>query len=100
MAECVVVGYGVFLWEGGQVPLGFLIGFLLYVNNFYGPMRQLATVWASFQMALAALDRISEVMALESNMPVIAAAATGSDSVLSFRQVWFHYPDGKEVLRD
>src|SRR5580692_4638678 len=100
LAQLIVVAYGIYLIEAGQVTLGLLIGFLLYVNNFYGPMRQLATVWASFQMAMAALDRISEVLALESNLPVIDAAAAESDSVLSFRQVWFQYPDGKEVLRD
>jgi ATP-binding cassette, subfamily B, bacterial len=100
LAQLTVVAYGIYLIQAGQVTVGLLIGFLLYVNNFYGPMRQLATVWASFQMALAALDRISEVLALESNLPVIEAAAVESNSVLSFRQVWFQYPDGKEVLRD
>jgi ATP-binding cassette subfamily B protein len=100
LAQLIVVAYGIYLIQAGQVTVGLLIGFLLYVNNFYGPMRQLATVWASFQMALAALDRISEVLALESNLPVIEAAAAESESVLSFRQVWFQYPDGKEVLRD
>jgi len=100
LAQLIVVAYGIYLIQAGQVTVGLLIGFLLYVNNFYGPMRQLATVWASFQMALAALDRISEVLALESNLPVIEAAAAESESILSFRQVWFQYPDGKEVLRD
>jgi ATP-binding cassette subfamily B protein len=100
MAQLIVVAYGIYLIEAGQVTLGLLIGFLLYVNNFYGPMRQLATVWSSFQLAMAGLDRISEVLALESNMPVIAATPAESDSVLSFRQVRFQYPDGKEVLRD
>jgi ATP-binding cassette subfamily B protein len=100
LAQLIVVAYGIYLIQAGQVTVGLLIGFLLYVNNFYGPMRQLATVWASFQMALAALDRISEVLALESNLPVIEAPAAQSESVLSFRQVWFQYPDGKEVLRD
>ncbi len=100
LAQLIVVAYGIYLIQAGQVTLGLLIGFLLYVNNFYGPMRQLATVWASFQMAMAALDRISEVLALESNLPVIEAAAAQAESVLSFRQVWFQYPDGKEVLRD
>jgi ATP-binding cassette, subfamily B, bacterial len=100
MAQLIVVVYGIYLIEAGQITIGLLIGFLFYVNNFYGPMRQLATVWSSFQLAMAALDRISEVLALESNLPVIEAAQVESDSVLSFRQVWFHYPDGKEVLRD
>ncbi len=100
LAQLLVVAYGIHLIERGQATIGLLIGFLFYVNNLYGPMRQLATVWSSFQLAMAGLDRISEVLALESNLPVIAAMAPESDSVLSFRQVWFQYPDGKEVLRD
>ena len=100
MAQLLVVAYGIWLIQRGQVTVGLLIGFLLYVNNFYSPMRQLAAVWASFQMAMAALDRISEVMSLESNMPVIDSTTPQSGSVISFRQVSFHYPDGKEVLRD
>jgi len=100
MAQLIVVAYGIYLIEAGQATLGLLIGFLFYVNNLYGPMRQLATVWASFQLAVAGLDRISEVLALESNMPVIGSVPAQANSVLSFRQVWFQYPDGKEVLRD
>ncbi len=100
LAQLLVVGYGIYLIEHGQATVGLLIGFLFYVNNLYGPMRQLATVWSSFQLALAGLDRISEVLALESNLPVIAAKAPECDSLLSFQQVWFQYPDGKEVLRD
>jgi ATP-binding cassette, subfamily B, bacterial len=100
IAQLMVVVYGIYLIEAHNITIGLLIGFLLYVNNFYGPMRQLATVWSSFQLAMAGLDRISEVLALESNLPVISGPQTPSGSVLSFRQVWFQYPDGKEVLRD
>src|SRR5580692_901267 len=76
LAMLLVVAYGIILIEAGQTTAGLLIGFLLYVNNFYGPMRQLATVWSSYQLALAALDRISEVLALESDMPVLPAGTT------------------------
>jgi len=100
LAQLLVVAYGIYLIGTGAVTLGLLIGFLLYVNSFYGPMRQLATVWSSFQLALASMDRISEVLALESDMPVIAAPEVRSESVLSFRQVHFHYPGGSDVLRD
>lgn len=100
LAQLLVVAYGIVLIDGGQLTVGLLVGFLLYVNSFYGPMRQLATVWSSFQLALAALDRISEVLALESNMPVISATPADSNAVLEFRKVHFQYPGGKEVLRD
>jgi len=100
LAMLFVVAYGIILIGATETTAGLLIGFLLYVNNFYGPMRQLATVWSSFQLALAALDRISEVLALESDMPILAAAPPESASVLQFRRVHFQYPGGKEVLHD
>jgi ATP-binding cassette, subfamily B, bacterial len=98
LAQLGVIAYGIYLIQNGQATVGVLIGFLMYVTRFYGPMRQLATVWASFQMAVAGLDRITEVLALESNMPVIAAQPSKSDSLLEFQRVRFQYPDGKEVL--
>jgi ATP-binding cassette subfamily B protein len=39
-------------------------------------------------------------MTLESDMPVLTAAPATSESVMAFRRVQFHYPDGAEVLRD
>jgi ATP-binding cassette, subfamily B, bacterial len=100
LAMLLVVAYGIILIGASETTAGQLIGFLLYVNNFYGPMRQLATVWSSYQLALAALDRISEVFALESDMPVLPAGTPESSSGLQFRQVHFQYPGGKEVLHD
>ena len=100
LAMLLVVAYGIILIGAAETTTGLLIGFLLYVNNFYGPMRQLATVWSSYQLALAALDRISEVLALESDMQVLAAGPSESTSVLQFRKVHFQYPGGKEVLHD
>src|SRR5439155_2065921 len=87
------------------LTIGLLIGFLLYVNSFYMPLRQLAMLWSSFQLALAAVDRISEVLALESNMPIIPAGSgdegAAPSSLLEFERVYFSYTGGKEeVLRD
>jgi len=101
VAQVVVLGYGIYLISAGRLTVGMLIGFLLYVNSFYLPLRQIAVLWSSLQMAVAAVDRISEVLALESNMPVIAApAAARSSGILEFRNVHFSYPGGKEVLKD
>jgi ATP-binding cassette subfamily B protein len=98
LAQLAVIAYGIYLISTGAATVGLVIAFLLYVNSFYGPLRQLATVWASFQFAVAGLDRISEVLALESDMPVIPAGAIESNTVMTFRDVSFHYPNGKEVL--
>ncbi len=101
LAQVIVIGYGIMLITGGQLTVGLLIGFLLYVNNFYQPLRQLAAVWASFQQALAALDRISDVMNMHSEMKTIRAKKTTTDTEvkLEFHNVHFSYPEGKEVLK-
>src|SRR6266850_2678905 len=100
LGQLVVLSYGIYLIASGSLTVGLLIGFLLYVNSFYLPLRQMAVLWSSFQLALAALDRISEVLALKSNMPVIPATMAASDALLEFDKVQFSYPGGKEVLRD
>jgi ATP-binding cassette subfamily B protein len=99
VASILVVGMGVWLIARGQLTVGLLIGYLLYVTSFYNPLRQLATVWSSLQMATAALDRVSEVLNLKSNleqMPAVAGAAPGA--LLAFENVGFSYANGKPVL--
>ncbi|MES2606731.1 MAG: ABC transporter ATP-binding protein [Pseudomonadota bacterium] len=98
LGQLIVMAYGITMIADGALTTGLLIGFLLYVNNFYNPLRQLATIWSSLQLALAGLDRISEVLALNTNMQVIPSARTASMSVLEFRDVAFQYPDSKTIL--
>ena len=103
VAQIIVLGYGIMLISGGSLTVGLLIGYLLYVTSFYNPLRQLASVWSSLQLALASLDRIQEVLSLESDLPVLPAPAAGSVSnspLLSFNDVSFAYPEGKPVLHD
>lgn len=100
LAQLIVLAYGLTLIAAGQLTVGLLVGFLLYVNSFYFPLRQLAAVWATFQIALAGLDRVSAVLALESNMPIVPAAPAQGDALLAFEHVGFTYPGGTEVLRD
>jgi ATP-binding cassette subfamily B protein len=114
-AQLVVLAYGFSLITAGQFTVGLLIGFLLYVNSFYLPMRQLAAVWSSFQLAMASFDRISNVLALESNLPQLPAAgaegmlAIDADAispaeprrpVLAFDHVGFGYVKDQLILRD
>jgi len=95
----VVLTYGIYLISTGDMTVGLLIGFLLYVNNFYNPLRQLATIWSSLQLALAGLDRISEVLAMHSDMAIVPATPTGADAVMIFEDVSFRYPGGDDVLK-
>jgi ATP-binding cassette subfamily B protein len=100
LAQLIVLAYSFYLISTGSFTVGLLIGFLLYVNSFYLPLRQLAAVWSSFQLAMASLDRISDMLALHSNMPRLPAAAPEPGPVLAFDHVQFSYVPGKPVLND
>jgi ATP-binding cassette subfamily B protein len=104
IALLIVVAYGIELIIHGQFVLGLLISFVLYVNSFYNPLRQLASIWSTLQLALAAFDRISEILELKTNIQVIPETAKsvkgGDGSLLQFKNVYFSYPEGKDVLSD
>jgi len=103
LGQLIVLCYGIYLISAGQLTIGLLIGFLLYTTSFYTPLQQLATVWASLQQALAGLDRISEVLVLKSNLPILdseedVATTEKSPFLMEFENVSFSYPEGKSVL--
>ncbi len=95
----LVLAFGVWLISQGALTVGLLIGYLLYVTAFYNPLRQLATVWSSLQMAMAALDRVSEVLSLETDLVTVPDAPKGGKgALLAFDHVSFAYGAGKTVL--
>ncbi len=101
VAQLIVVAFGVYLIIQGHFTLGLLISYLTYINNFYNPLRQLASLWANFQTALAGWDRITAILAMENDLtvvPVDQGEMHSDDSVLRFKDVHFRYPNGKEVL--
>ncbi len=101
MGQLIVLAYGIALIASGQFTIGLLISFLLYANNFYNPLRQLAALWASFQTALASWERVHEILIMESDLPVLLdTTKSGEDAVLEFKDVHFAYPDGKQVLHN
>ena len=94
-----VLTLGIYFISIGQFTIGLLISFIAYTNSFYNPLRQLASLWANFQIALAAWDRIRRILELENNLLQINEnGAASSESILSFKDVTFSYPNGNEVL--
>ncbi len=99
IGQLIVLAFGIYLIMTGKFTIGLLIGFLAYINSFYHPLRQLAALWASFQTAMAGWDRISQILSLDTNLLVIPSHCVDkSNAYLSFRNVSFTYPNGKEVL--
>jgi ATP-binding cassette subfamily B protein len=99
LGQLIVLALGIYLISRGEFTIGLLISFIAYVNNVYNPLRQLAALWASFQVALAAWDRISVILSMENNLKIVPVeSAVSSASFISLQNVSFKYPNGKEVL--
>ena len=89
LAQLAVLAYGIHLIGVAKLTPGLLIGYLLYVNKVYTPLRQLATVWSSFQLGTAALERISEILLLDTNTPIIGSDPIESDADVGVPQCTF-----------
>ena len=102
LAQLIVLVFGIYLIMRGSITIGLFISFQFYLNNFYSPLKQLASVWSSLQLALASLDRIMEVLSKKSDMKILPAPkdVLSSNTILEFRDVSFAYPEGKIVLKD
>lgn len=100
LAQLVVLAFGIYLIAEGTFTIGLLVSYLAYATNFYNPLRQLAALWTSFQVAMAGWDRISQILTLESNLKTEHAGESLNDTstVIAFRDVSFAYPDGNEIL--
>ncbi|KAA2241705.1 ABC transporter ATP-binding protein [Chitinophaga agrisoli] len=104
LAQLIVLTYGIYQVANGNFTVGLLISYLAYVNSFYTPIRQISILWANFQVALAGWDRISQILTLQSDLPVLAGASANghshTDTVMEFKDVHFSYPDSKPVLHN
>lgn len=100
IAQLVVLLVGLYLVSTQQFTIGLLISYLGYAVNFYNPLRQLAALWATFQVAMAGWDRISYMLNMENNLPLIADnnTAASNGSVIEFKNVSFSYDESKEIL--
>lgn len=99
-AQIIVLFYGIALIITGNFTIGFLVSYFVYLDRFYSPIRQIASLWSSFQVALAAWDRISVVLDMTSDMEVLPGESrTDQKDILTFANVSFGY-EAKEVLKN
>jgi ABC-type multidrug transport system fused ATPase/permease subunit len=96
-----VLLYGGYLVVQGQVTLGVLTAFVLYLRQFFDPMQELSQFYNVFQAAGAALEKLAGVIeeaptVPEPRAPVPLADARGA---VAFEHVTFAYRE-KPVLHD
>jgi ABC-type multidrug transport system fused ATPase/permease subunit len=100
VATATVLGFGGWLALNGDVTVGTLFAFLLYLSNFFDPVQQLSQLYNTFLSAVAALDKITEV--LDEEPQVVdrpdARPLPQIEGRVRFEDVVFGYGDGPEIL--
>ncbi|NYD58001.1 ABC-type multidrug transport system fused ATPase/permease subunit [Nocardioides marinisabuli] len=96
----VVLLYGGYLAYQGDVTVGVLAAFLLYLRQFFEPMMEISQFYNTFQSASAALEKLAGVLEQEPDVPEPTsprplAQASGE---LRFDAVRFEYVEGRPVL--
>src|SRR5713226_3204315 len=101
LTTALVLLFGGYLLVQGQLTLGLLTAFVLYLRQFFEPMQDLSQFYNVFQAAGAALEKLAGVIeerptVPEPSTPVHMGAINGA---LAFEHVTFAYRD-KAVLHD
>jgi len=99
-STAVVLGYGGYRYFDGSIQIGTLLAFMLYLSNFFDPVQQLSQLYNTFLSAVAALDKIMDVMDEEPEVEDAAHARSlpQIEGRVAFDGVRFGYGGGPEVL--
>ncbi len=99
----LVLWYGGVLLRGGtaDVTVGQVAAFILYLNRFFQPIRDLSQVFNVFQAAVVSAERVAELL---DQQPEIADRPGARDlprvaGRVEFRDVVFGYEPGQVVLK-
>jgi ABC-type multidrug transport system fused ATPase/permease subunit len=100
LATAIVLGYGGYLVFHGHTTIGTLTAFLGLLTNFFDPVQQLSQLYSTFLQAVAALDKIMEVLVEEPEVTdeTDAHDLAGIRGHVHFDHVYFSYGTGPEVL--
>ena len=102
LGTAAAVLFGAFQVLQGRMLPGDLVLVVGYLTNMYKPIRQLAKLSTDFSKAMAAAERVSEILEIEPEILDRPDAIPAKDlkGEIVFRDVAFDYGDGKDVLRD
>ncbi|MEV0249981.1 ABC transporter ATP-binding protein [Nocardia sp. NPDC050712] len=100
LTTVVVIVVGAWQVIEGNLAVGVLAAYLLYLTEFYGPLDELAQVFNSYQSAAAALEKISGVLEEEPSVPEPKTPVPLDKAAGAVRmdKVWFGYAAGSKPV--
>ena len=98
----VILWYGGYLNIVGGASIGDIMAFQWYTFLLLSPVWQIVNSFSEIQRSLAAMERVFEILAMESDKPDRPDARDAPPIVreVVFDQVDFEYREGQPVVRD
>jgi ATP-binding cassette subfamily B multidrug efflux pump len=101
ISTALIVWYGAKEVIGETASVGVLIAFIMYVQLFFRPIRQLADRFNTLQMGMVAAQRIFKLLDEDENVEPNGEKQLASlEGNIEFKNVWFGYTPGEYVLKD
>lgn len=100
IATAVTLIAGGYFVSKGEIVIGDLVAFLIYINQFTQPIKRLANFVEQYQKGMAGFRRFKEIMDIESDIVEQPNAIAIKDvkGAVEFKDVNFGYNDKNQVL--
>ncbi len=100
LAGVIVVYSGVSSIESGQLSIGALVSFLIYIRNMTGPVRSLARMPMMLHTDRVAANRLMEIMNLESRITISESEKVHKieQGRIDFNNICFAYPNQAQPI--
>ncbi len=102
IAVAGIIWFGAGQTLQGLVTLGVLVAFIEYVQKFFVPIRELSQKYTLIQSAMAAAERLFQILDTRDTTPIAATAKPISElrDAIRFENVSFSYDGETPILRD
>lgn len=101
ISTALIVWYGSKGVIDGEASIGSITSFIIYINMFFRPIRQLADRFNTMQMGMVSAERIFKLIDEAENIePTGTTEIKKVEGDIVFDQVWFGYNPGEYVLKD
>lgn len=101
LASAAIMGVGAYQVINGQMEVGTLISFTLFLGFMIVPIVQMSNIGSQLTEAFAGLDRTEELMntEIEDDGTIRTEKVGAIKGDIEFKDVSFAYEEGKDVLR-